>query len=89
MGKEHKLEENCKFKGKTEEKDNQLRLDKIDVYYQESGTLRFVPLASLVDLEPVIMDVIKATPMGSLFKTDNMCFGAYFAGNNLYKVNYN
>ena len=33
-----------KFKGKPEEKDNQLRLDKIDVYYQEAGTIKLVPL---------------------------------------------
>ena len=72
-GKEHKLEQNGKFKGKPEEKDNQLRLDKIDVYYQEAGTMRFVPRACLVDLEPGIMDVIKASPMGALFKPDNMC----------------
>merc|ERR1712121_322584 len=53
------------FKGKPEEGDNQLRLDKIDVYYQEAGTMRFVPRACLVDLEPGIMDVIKASPMGA------------------------
>eukprot|EP01083_Nonionella_stella_P179724 638961_1 len=88
MGKEHKLEKNGKFKGKPEEKDNQLRLDKIDVYYQEAGTMRFVPRACLVDLEPGIMDVIKASPMGALFKPDNMCFGASGAGNNWAKGHY-
>jgi len=88
MGAEHKLEANGKFKGKPEEGDNQLRLDKIDVYYQESGTMRFVPRACLVDLEPGIMDVIKASPMGALFKPDNMCFGASGAGNNWAKGHY-
>jgi len=88
MGAEHKLEPNGKFKGKPEEGDNQLRLDKIDVYYQEAGTMRFVPRACLVDLEPGIMDVIKASPMGSLFKPDNMCFGASGAGNNWAKGHY-
>ncbi len=39
MGKEHTLEPNGKFKGKPEEKDNQLRLDTIDVYYAEAGTM--------------------------------------------------
>jgi len=88
MGAEHKLEANGKFKGKPEEDDNQLRLDKIDVYYQEAGTMRFVPRACLVDLEPGIMDVIKASPMGALFKPDNMCFGASGAGNNWAKGHY-
>ena len=44
--------------------------------------MRFVPRACLVDLEPGIMDVIKASLMGALFKPDNMCFGALGAGNN-------
>jgi len=88
MGSEHKLEANGKFKGKPEEGDNQQRLDKIDVYYQEAGTMRFVPRACLVDLEPGIMDVIKASPMGALFKPDNMCFGASGAGNNWAKGHY-
>jgi tubulin beta len=88
MGKEHKLEDNGKFKGKPENKDNQKRLDKIDVYYAEAGTMRFVPRACLVDLEPGIMDVIKASPMGALFKPDNMCFGASGAGNNWAKGHY-
>merc|ERR1719162_2031301 len=34
------------------------------------------------------MDVIKASPMGSLFKPDNMCFGASGAGNNWAKGHY-
>jgi len=88
MGKEHKLEANGKFNGKPDKDDNQMRLDKIDVYYQEAGTMRFVPRACLVDLEPGIMDVIKASPMGALFKPDNMCFGASGAGNNWAKGHY-
>jgi len=47
-----------------------------------------VPRACLVDLEPGIMDVIKASPMGALFKPDNMCFGASGAGNNWAKGHY-
>merc|ERR550517_2139386 len=50
--------------------------------------MRFVPRACLVDLEPGIMDVIKASPMGALFKPDNMCFGASGAGNNWAKGHY-
>eukprot|EP01083_Nonionella_stella_P047108 126132_1 len=75
-GKQHKLEKKGKYKVKRENPENQLRLDKIDVYYQEAGTLRFVTRACLVDLEPVIMDVIKSSPMFALFNQDNMCFFA-------------
>ena len=88
MGKEHNLAADGKFKGKAENPDDKLRLDKIDVYYAEAGTMRFVPRACLVDLEPGIMDVIKASPMGALFKPDNMCFGASGAGNNWWKGHY-
>eukprot|EP01084_Bolivina_argentea_P156748 273166_1 len=75
MGREHRLESDGKFMGKADNPEDKLRLDKIDVYYAEAGTMRFVPRACLVDLEPGIMDVIKASPMGALFKPDNMCFG--------------
>ena len=60
VANEHNLTANGKFKGEPEEKDNQQKLDKINVYYQETGTMRFVPRAFLVDLEPGTMDVIKA-----------------------------
>ena len=66
MGSEHKLEANGKFKGKLEDGDNQARLDKIDVYYHETGMMRFVARTCLVHLESGIMDVIKASPMGAL-----------------------
>eukprot|EP01084_Bolivina_argentea_P034756 64375_1 len=88
MRNEHQLSENGTFQKKADEKDNELRLDKIDVYYQEAATMRFVPRACLVDLEPGIIDVIKASDMGSSFKPDNMCFGASGAGNNWAKGHY-
>eukprot|EP00484_Ammonia_sp_Unknown_P000976 CAMPEP_0197020316 /NCGR_PEP_ID=MMETSP1384-20130603/1088_1 /TAXON_ID=29189 /ORGANISM="Ammonia sp." /LENGTH=463 /DNA_ID=CAMNT_0042447921 /DNA_START=109 /DNA_END=1500 /DNA_ORIENTATION=+ len=88
MAAEHKLEANGKFKGKADDADNQCRLDKINVYYQETGKFRFVPRACLVDLEPGTIDVIKASAMGALFKPDNMCFGASGAGNNWAKGHY-
>ncbi len=40
----------------------------------------------LVDLEPGIMDVIKASAMPALFEPDNMCFGASGGGNNWYVI---
>jgi len=78
----------AKFKGKREEGDNQASLDMIDVHCQEAGTMRFELRASLVDQEPGITDVIKASPMGALFKLNNMCFGASRAGNDWAKSHY-
>ena len=78
MSKEHKLAADGKFSGEENEKD---RLDKIDVYFKDAGNLRFVSRAALVDLEPGNLDVIKASPMGKMFKPDNyLYFGG--AGNN-------
>jgi len=49
---------------------------------------KWVPRAILVDLEPGTMDVIKASPIGTSFKPDNMVFGANGAGNNWAKGHY-
>merc|ERR1712025_287161 len=54
----------------------------------ERTTCKWVPRAVLVDLEPGTMDVIKALPLGPLFKSDNMCFGNNGAGNNWAKGHY-
>merc|ERR1719161_2168955 len=62
-------------------------LDKVDVYLRETGE-RWVPPACLVDLEPGTVDVIKASPVGTLFKPDNFVFGASGAGNNWAKGHY-
>jgi len=62
-------------------------LDKVTVYMRQSGD-RWVPRACLVDLEPGTVDVIKASPVGTLFKPDNFVFGASGAGNNWAKGHY-
>jgi len=67
-------------------------LENIDVYFrgttQEKLEAKWVPRAVLVDLEPGTMDVIKASAIGPLFKSDNMCFGNNGAGNNWAKGHY-
>jgi len=68
------------------------QLDKIGVYFKpnsdEPENARYVPRAILVDLEPGTVDVVKASPMGTLFKPDNMIFGSNGAGNNWAKGHY-
>merc|ERR1740122_129989 len=49
---------------------------------------RYVPRSVLVDLEPGTLDVIKASPMGRLFKPDNSVMGSAGAGNNWAKGHY-
>jgi len=80
---EHNLDGSGKYTGEKKEVD----LDKVDVYLREAGE-RYVPRACLVDLEPGTVDVIKASPVGTLFKPDNFVFGASGAGNNWAKGHY-
>jgi len=80
---EHNLDGTGKYIGK----DSATDLDKVDVYLRSAGE-RYVPRACLVDLEPGTVDVIKASPVGKLFKPDNFVFGASGAGNNWAKGHY-
>jgi len=67
-------------------------LENVDVYFrpttEEKLNAKYIPRAVLVDLEPGTMDVIKGCDIGSVFKPDNMCFGANGAGNNWAKGHY-
>jgi len=80
---EHNLDGTGKYTGDNSAVD----LDKVDVYMRSAGE-RYVPRACLVDLEPGTVDVIKASPVGTLFKPDNFVFGASGAGNNWAKGHY-
>jgi len=80
---EHNLDGAGKYGGENAETD----LDKVGVYFRSAGE-RYVPRACLVDLEPGTVDVIKASPVGTLFKPDNFVFGASGAGNNWAKGHY-
>jgi len=80
---EHNLDGSGKYEGESADTD----LDKVSVYMRSAGE-RYVPRACLVDLEPGTVDVIKASPVGTLFKPDNFVFGASGAGNNWAKGHY-
>jgi len=80
---EHNLDGSGKYTGEKAEVD----LDKVSVYMRSAGE-RYVPRACLIDLEPGTVDVIKASPVGMLFKPDNFVFGASGAGNNWAKGHY-
>jgi len=80
---EHALDGNGYYQGNQPDQD----LDKVSVYMRSAGE-RYVPRACLIDLEPGTVDVIKASPVGTLFKPDNFVFGASGAGNNWAKGHY-
>ena len=58
----------------------------MEKYYITS--LRYVPRAVLVDLEPGTMDSVRSGPFGQIFRPDNFVFGQSGAGNNWAKGHY-
>ena len=82
------MAEDGKFIPSDNKKHDTVRLDKVGVYLREAGDKRYVPRAILVDLEPGILEVIKAAPTGKMFKPDNFIFGSSGAGNNWGKGHY-
>jgi len=95
--KEHCLDNNGKFQqtGKIADEDGDGepdQLENIDVFFrgttEEKVAAKWIPRGVLVDLEPGTMDVIKESPIGPVFRPDNMVFGNNGAGNNWAKGHY-
>ena len=92
--KEHKLQNDGAFNEKPHYGDNMLRLDKIDVYFQETSgvffqeSMKFVPRACLIDFDPNVNDTIKSSSIGSIFKPDNIISSTGSCGNNYAKGHY-
>ena len=80
---EHGIDPNGQYYG-----DSDLQLERANVYYNEATGGRYVPRAVLVDLEPGVLDSVRAAPIGQLFRPDNMIFGQNGAGNNWAKGYY-
>jgi len=55
--------------------DSDLQLERINVYYNEASKGKYVPRAVLVDLEPGVMDSIRGSQIGKLFRPDNFIYG--------------
>jgi len=67
---------------------NPLQKERIQVYFSEASTGRFVPRACLMDLEPGTMDNVRASQWGELFRPTSFVFGQTGAGNNWAKGHY-
>lgn len=64
-------------------------LDKLNIFFYESNeSYRYVPRSIFVDLDPTILDSIKASKIGKLYKNDNFIFGNNSAANNYAKGRY-
>jgi tubulin beta len=80
---EHGLDGGGVWAGKNPEE-----AERLNVYYTEGQSGKNVPRALLVDLEPGVIEAIKAGPLGKLFKPDNMVNAMSGAGNNWAKGHY-
>ncbi|KAJ0184335.1 hypothetical protein K1T71_000758 [Dendrolimus kikuchii] len=80
---EHGVDPNGYYNG-----ESTLQLERINVYYNEASSGKYVPRAVLVDLEPGTMDAVRSGPYGQLFRPDNFVFGQSGAGNNWAKGHY-
>jgi tubulin beta len=80
---EHGIDNTGVYKGQDD-----LQLERINVYYNEATGGKYVPRAILVDLEPGTMDAVKSGPFGQMFRPDNYVFGQSGAGNNWAKGHY-
>ncbi|POI35866.1 hypothetical protein CIB84_000383 [Bambusicola thoracicus] len=65
-----------------------LQLERINVYFNEAYSHKYVPRSILVDLEPGTMDSVRSSKIGPLFRPDNFIHGNSGAGNNWAKGHY-
>nr|NP_651606.2 beta-Tubulin at 97EF, isoform C [Drosophila melanogaster]AAF56770.3 beta-Tubulin at 97EF, isoform C [Drosophila melanogaster] len=80
---EHGIDPNGYYHG-----ESALQHERIDVYYNEASSGKYVPRAVLIDLEPGTMDSVRQSPVGQLFRPDNFVYGQSGAGNNWAKGHY-
>ncbi|KAL3584815.1 Tubulin beta chain (Beta tubulin) [Fusarium poae] len=80
---EHGLDSSGMYNGTSE-----LQLARMDVYFNETSSNKYVPRAVLVDLEPGTMDAVRSGPLSQFFRPDNFVFGHSSAGNNWAKGHY-
>ncbi|KAH7248178.1 beta-tubulin [Fusarium solani] len=80
---EHGLDSSGVYNGTSD-----LQLARMNVYFNETSSNKYVPRAVLVDLEPGTMDAVRSGPFGQLFRPDNFVFGHSSASNNWAKGHY-
>ncbi|KAL7719055.1 Tubulin beta chain [Entamoeba marina] len=75
ISQEHGLSPDGMFSG------NKQQQQRLNVYFNEAASSRYVPRSINVDLEPGTLDALKVGQMGQLFKPDSFIFGHGGAGN--------
>ncbi|OAF67118.1 hypothetical protein A3Q56_05144 [Intoshia linei] len=80
---EHCIDSEGSYQG-----NSKLQSERLDVYFTEVGSKKFVPRSVFIDLEPGVIDPIRTGPLSQLFRPDNFIFGQSGAGNNWAKGHY-
>ena len=52
--------------------DNDAQLDLINVFYHWASGGMYVPRADLFNLKPGVIDAVRASPLGKLFRPENL-----------------
>ena len=60
----------------------------VDVYFTEANNNKYVPRSIQIDLEPAVVDLVRAGPLANLFRPDTFVHGQSGAGNNWAKGYY-
>ena len=60
-------------------------LSRLEVFFTESSTARYVPRSLLVDLELNALDIVRTSGIGTLFHPNSFIFAQQGAGNNFAK----
>jgi tubulin beta len=52
--------------------DNDAQLGRINVFYDEASGGKYVPRAVVFDLEPGVIDAVRASPLGDHFRPETL-----------------
>lgn len=83
ISQEHGIDSTGAYAG-----DNDLQLERINVYFNEGSNNKYVPRSVLVDTEPATMDSLRGSSYGKLYRPDNFIYGQSGAGNSWAKGYY-
>lgn len=83
ISEEHGIDPNGRYIGESDQ-----QIERVNVYFEEGYEGRYVPRSVLYDLEPGVLDNVRASEYGQLFRPDNFISGQNGAGNNWAKGYY-
>lgn len=77
ISEEHSISKEGRYEGNSD-----LKLEKLNVYYEEcSAYSRYIPRTVFADLEPGSIEAVQASSLGRLFRPENFISGQGSAGN--------